>query len=230
MSIKWFECTKGHLFEHYTAPKNVGKVSYSLKELLESKPLRIKCKVKNCKSWAKSVILSRRKARMARRFAPSLMFVNQQGHVINPGRNNKEHLPKGYIEGLLKKGYKEIEITTFREYESFVKSQEIKLGIERDKFIHKEQQIYDEEIREGIDFLKRGGEMEIPDEKGGMKTIKVPRLEDMTPKGRAFAELAIQRAREHSIQADKPKVGIDAMENEGRFYRDVDTSGKRRWN
>lgn len=211
----FFECPKEHLFEAIV----------SCEEMLKGIP----CRSKRCKRIAKRAFLSSSKAQMARRFAPALFFINEKGDVIAPGRNNKEHLPKSYLKKIQKRGYKEVNIETLRQYEEFQHDLNQRLRHRADIYNQAEQQAYDAALAEEIDSLKRGGMVEFPTEDGGSRQVKIPPLSEMHPAARRFAEYAIEQAKQMRFNTRDPNPFINAFENDNVSYRDRDTDWKKRY-
>lgn len=183
-----------------------------------------------CRKIAREVILSPRQARMARNFAPSLLYMNTSGDVITPGRNNPDHLPKKYVASLRKQGYKEVQITNFREYERFQRDISARLKDRADAYNYAEQKAYDEAVNKQIEDMKRGGIVEIPNENGqGSRFINMPPLDRLDhPQVRQLAEYAIEQLKGHRFESENQNPFIDAFEHDNRSYRDQDTDWKRR--
>lgn len=216
MPLYSFECTKGHIFE-----KIIPYSEISIKIKCES--LSPKCRAKAQQVW-----LSSRTRRMAQNFQPTRLFMREDGELIVPGRNDLSQLPKSYINRIKKQGYKPIEITNFREYEKFKNQVNEKLKTQSQKQNEKDQQLYNEMIQSQIGSLIRGEGVEIPDGQGGMKRVNM-RLSDMSPRGRAMAEIAIRKAQDHRFKSDDPQFYGNAFENDNIHYRDEDTRWKRRY-
>lgn len=213
----FFECSKQHIFE--------AIVSYE--QMLQGIPCKSKDYPK-CRSKSHRIFLSPRQAQVARRFAPSLLYVREDGEVIAPGRNNPDHLPKSYRNRLHKQGFKELNITNFREYESFQRDINQRLRARADSYNSAEQEAYDIAIKEEIDSLRRGGMVEFPTEDGGSRIVKIPPLEEMHPEARRFAEYAIKEAEKMRFRSEDPNAYIEAFERDGVYYRDRDTDWKKR--
>jgi hypothetical protein len=220
----WFECTKNHIFE-----STIDKVDDST---------TIPCKIKPCKSLAKRIYLSPAQSRNARNFTPSLLYVNSQGHVIAPGRNDPDHLPASYRKELNKNGYKEITINNFREYETFQRSQRSKLKDQKDIYLTDQQAQYDQTVKQNIEALRNGGIIELPNPDGSSNRVKVPPLKSMHPSMQRLAEYAIKQAEEHRIKAPDSNPMIGCMEYDSKLpnsdvdaqnYRDKDTGGRKKW-
>lgn len=219
----FFECSKKHIFEAIVSYEKMLKgitCKYKDKDYPSSK----------CKAKAKRLFLSPSQAQNARHFSPTLLYMREDGELVVPGRNDLEQLPKSYRSSLLRKGYKEVQISNFREYEKFQRDISEKLKSRADSYNHAEQSIYNQAIKQEIDSLKRGGEFEFPNENGkGTRIVKVPPLSEMHPKARRFAEYAIQRALEHKFKSNSANPQINAFENDNVHYIDKDTDFKRRY-
>jgi hypothetical protein len=239
MPFRHYECANGHITEQLDLPKKAGKTIYTLKEIIESQQAKkertIKCS--NCSKKAVEVYLSRRAVRDARNFAPTLLYIDDKGNVFNPGRNDSQQLPNEIKQHLKNNGYKETNITNYRDYEKFQRQQRILLKDQRDEYINNLQQEYDYTINKEIEALKNGGEIEFPNGDGTTRIVKVPALKDMHPKMRAMAEMAIENAKNHRINRPFRDPLIATMEYEENTrlaqdersevragkYRDIDT-------
>ena len=192
----------------------------------------IKCRNKSprCRAIAKRLFLSNRQAQQARHFNPTLLYMRADGELIVPGRNDERQLPKDYIKSLHKQGYKKVEISTFREYEKFQKEISQKLQSRADAHNYREQEAYDREVKEQIDFLKRGGMVELPTENGkGSRIVNMPPLDKLDhPQIRRLAEYAIEKMKNYKFRSDNVNPMIQAMEFDNIKYSDRDTNNKRR--
>lgn len=209
-----FECSAGHVFEVDLPSSKANS--------------KLRCKYKNCKKLSVKVWLSPRASRQAKAFEPTLLYINAAGDVINPGRNNPDHLPKRLRDRLSKQGYKQIEITTFRQYEQ-VRKQITKVDrIKAEKYTSLEQEVYDHAIKQAVDDLRRGGEVEFPNPDGSSRIVKIPPLEKMHPQARQFAEYAIKQVLDHKFTPNNPNPYIESFENDNLSYRDADTEWHQR--
>jgi len=177
--------------------------------------------------------MSRGEARAARHFAPSLIYVRADGELVCPGRNNPDHLPKSYRNSLRKQGYKEVQITNFREYEKFQRDIGERLQARAEAYNAAEQRAYDQTLKENLDFMKRGGEVEMPvvlsNGQISSRRVKMPRLEDLSPQARKFAEYAMERAKEKRFRTPSINPQIRAFEEDNVSYRDQDTDWHKRY-
>lgn len=216
MPLYFFECKKSHLFE--------VNVSY------ETMKAGIPCKQKRCKAIAKWCPMSRGAAQAARHFAPSLLYVRADGDIIMPGRNDPAHLPKGYRNSIQRKGYKEVQITNFREYEHFQKSISEKLQARAEAYNAAEQSAYDIAVKEQIASLRRGGRVELPNENGkGSRIIDMPPLDKLDhPQIRRLAEHAIKQLESYKFKSSPVNPFLNAMENDSVKWEDVETGFRRR--
>lgn len=211
-----FECSKGHIFEAMVEPQN--------------KTLR--CRFKGCRSLAERVFLPPHVSRMARGFEPSLIYRNAKGELWVPGRGDETKLPPRAKRLLAKRGFKKIEITNFREYERFCREQSQINKNRDDNIIQREQEQYDKALAQGIEELRRGGVIEVPNEDGTSRRINVPKLEDMHPQVRALAEYAIEQAKNSRFgglqDGNQQGPHIAAFEYDRETYRDRETDWKAR--
>jgi len=176
--------------------------------------------------------MSRGEARAARHFAPSLLYVRADGEIVAPGRNNPDHLPKSYRNSLRKQGYKEVQITNFREYEKFQRDIGERLQARAEAYNAAEQRAYDQTLKENLDFMRRGGEVEMPvvlsNGQISSRCVKMPRLEDLSPQARKFADYAMKRAREQRFNTSSINPQIAAFEDDNTYWRDEDSDWKRK--
>jgi hypothetical protein len=243
MPIRHYECPNNHITEKIEPVKKAGKTIYTLEQIkIENKSRTKTIRCPKCKKKAVEVYLSRKEEWMAKNFDSALLYVDDKGNVFNPGRNDPSQLPKELQAHLKKNGYKQTIITNFRDYEKFTRQQRILLKDQRDEYINNLQQDYNNTINREIEALRSGGEMQLTNPDGTTRTVKVPRLEDMHPKMRALAELAIERARNHRIDRPFNDPIIAAMEYDSNTriamdertevragsYRDKDTGWTRR--
>lgn len=173
---------------------------------------------------SKQVWLSTRESRNARHFNPSLLYVRADGEVIAPGRNDERQLPKSYLKQINKQGFRKVEINNFREYEKFQRDISQRLQSRANNYNSFEQRSYDEAIKQNIEFMKSGGMVEmpviLPNGKVSSRMVKMPKLEDLSPQGRRFAELAIKRAKEKRFRSENVNPMIRAMEFDNVGYED----------
>ena len=234
--IHFFECKKGHISEEsISATESTGKLSLTTDEINRSRKLRIqrtiRCKTKKCRRIAIEVILSPRQARMARNFSPSLLFVREDGEIIAPGRNDISQLPKKYLASIHKQGYKQVEITTFREYERFQRDISSRLKDRADAYNYAEQKAYNQMVNEQIESLKRGGMVEIPNENGkGSRMVNMPPLDKLDhPQVRRLAEYAIEKLRGHKFESGDSNPFISAFEMDNVSWQDRDSDYKKKY-
>ena len=212
----FFTCKRDHLFEAIVPYETMLK--------------GIPCRNKSCRCKAKMIPMSRGEARAARHFAPSLLYVRADGEIVAPGRNNPDHLPKSYRNSLRKQGYKEVQITNFREYEKFQRDIGERLQARAEAYNAAEQRAYDQAVKEQIDSLRRGGYVTMPNEHGqGERVINMPPLDKLDhPEVRRFAQYAIERMKNYKFKTESPNPYINAFENDGIRYEDRDTDYKKR--
>ncbi len=210
-----FECSDGHVFE-------IDIPSSKVKD-------KFRCKSNGCNKLAERVWLSPRVSRQARAFSPSLLYVRADGEVIAPGRNDPSHLPKNYRNKLQKQGFQQVELQTYRQYESFCRQQSAKSKDKKELYLKDQQRQYDEVIKDQIEALRRGGEVEVPLENGqGSRTIKYPPLEQMDPRVRQLAEHAIAEAQGYRMKSEDSNVYIEAFEQDNAKWCDEDSGWKER--
>lgn len=211
-----YECTKGHIFESTVDSTQLSK--------------KIRCTFKGCRALSAIVYLSPRQRRQAQNFSPTLLFQHPlTGEVIVPGRNDKSHLPKKYLTKLAKDGFQEVNITSFREYETFRKEQGSKEKEKAQYYQHLEQQHYNEIAQQAIKDIKTGGNMLLPDKKGRLREVYIPPIDKMDhPQMRAIAEHAIRELQNHRVPLNHQESFIHSMEYDNQKYRDKDTDWKER--
>lgn len=216
----FFTCSKEHIFE--------ALVPYET--MLKGIPCRIEVKGRRCRKKSKWLPMSPRQAQNARHFTPTFLYMREDGELVVPGRSDPSHLPKSYRDSLQRKGFKEVTISTFREYEKFQKTVYERLNSRAALYNKAEQEQYDTMVRENIDSLKRGGVVEIPNENGqGSRIINMPPLDKLDhPQVRRLAEYAIERLKGHRFSSERSNSFIEAFENDNRHYIDRDTDYKRR--
>lgn len=206
----FFECKKEHLFEAVVPYETMLK--------------GIQCRVKPCRCKATRVIMSPRQAQAARHFNPTLLYMRDDGEVIVPGRNDEGQLPKNYLKRIHKQGYKRVDITTFREYEEFSHKINEKLRQRAERYSAAEQEAYDAAVRQSIEFMRQGGEVEMPEilpsGQISSRVVKMPRLEDLSPQARRLAEYAIEKAKSFRFNTSDPNSYINAFENDNVKYND----------
>jgi hypothetical protein len=191
-------------------------------------PCRFKIKDKSCGKPSVKIDLSPRQSRQALGFQPTLLYVKPDGQVVVPGRNDPDLLPKRYKNRLAKQGYKEVKISNYRDYEKHQKSMREIFKDQRDAYVEYQQNLYDQQLKEGIDFLKQGGTIEMPNPDGSMRLMSVPSIDKMEPSMRRLAEYAIERAKNHKISGELKDPQIQALEYDNTSYRDKDTGWKER--
>ncbi len=219
MISHFFECTRGHITTKTIHSDKVRKTHICNFNLDKNK---------RCKAKSERVFLPPSIARNALAFRPTLLYINKNGDVINPGRNDPSHLPSDYLKSLSKKGYKEITINNSRQYSDFQRQMRTTNRDKYDEFIHNEQQAYDSEMKQNIDFLKSGGTIEMPNPDGSSRTVRIPPLDKMHPSMRRLAEYSIEQATGHKISRPFEDVRIESYENDNTYYRDKDTGWKKR--
>lgn len=206
MILHNFECSSGHIFEAMIPSTSIGKkITCQFKDLKGNKL---------CKKKASIIYLPPRLARAARNFAPCLLYTNQKGEVFNP-LSPDAPLTKRLEKHLKKRGFTPTHINTFRDYEKFQRSQS---SIQRDKsdaINYLEQQDYNQSIKKGFEELKAGGTIELTDEKGRLRKVKYPPLDQMHPSIRRLAEYAMERNGDFRFKTEDTNPFIAAFENDG---------------
>lgn len=213
-----FECPSGHVFERTV------QAAYPI-------PAQ---KCPKCHKKAERVFLTPRQQRMARGFEPSVMFVNSDGHVVNPGRANLAGIPKKELNRLQKQGYKKVVIENFRQYESFCSEVSSKLRDQMQEAEYNKKQAYEQAFKQNIEQLRNGFTMQEPilnsyGEVVGTRDVKIPPLAEMHPMIREMAEIAIQRNSNYQERSINPNVFINSFENDRVSYKDQDTGWRRRY-
>jgi hypothetical protein len=99
-----FICANGHIYER-------------LVDTAKPKPWRRKCP--ECGKIGEFTILPPHVSRNALRFTPTLLYMNADGKVINPGR--AAELPEPEHDKLLAQGYEVKRLTNSREYAAAMK-------------------------------------------------------------------------------------------------------------
>jgi len=198
MILHNYECSSGHIFEAMTSDASKKKV----------------CKVEGCRRRASVVYLPRRSFETAKTFTPTLLYTNSKGEVFNPV-NPAFPIPKRLEKHLKKKGFTPIHLNTFRDYEKFRRSQVIVQRDKADYINHLEQVDYNQSLKKGFEELKAGGFIELTDEKGRIKKVKYPPLDQMHPSIRRLAEYAMERNGDFRFRTEDTNPFIAAFENDG---------------
>ena len=211
-ALHWFECTKGHIFEHFT----------------DQPRQKVKCQTKGCHKLAERVFLSRSQSAAARRFAPSTYFVNSAGHTIFFGRSDSSHLGQKALKELARDGYQEAQISTFREYESFCREQTAIRGRKMNAEAAEERQMQSTLVANAKADLKNGFYYR---NKETDEDVFI-RYDELQPELRKavdeqFADY--EKELERMYKQVTPDVFIDAFENSNKYYEDRDTDWKRRY-
>lgn len=221
-----FQCSKNHIFE--------SNVSY------EQMKLGVQCQFSNgkkCKAKAKQIYLSSYQRRLATNFSPGLYFLNSNGDVITPGRNDINQLPKSYLNQIKKQGFKQVNIENLNQYSKFINEVYEKQKQKELLYNSTEQFYYNNAINEQIHQLKSGGDIEFPNPDGSVRTVRIPPLNEMHPKARAFAEYSIKKALEfkYTSKGSQPFIGCMEYDNQlpnsdidSQRYRDKDTNWQQR--
>lgn len=216
----FFTCPKSHIFE--------AIVSYET--MLKGLPCRELVNNKKCRRKSKWIPMSPRRAQAARHFNPTFLYMREDGELVVPGRSDPAHLPKSYRNSLQRRGFKEVNLNTFREYEKFQKTVSERLNSRAALYNRAEQEQYDIMVKENIDSLRRGGMVEIPNENGqGSRVINMPPLDKLDhPQVRRLAEYAIEKLQNYRFNSGPSSSFIEAFENDGGYYIDKDTNYKKR--
>lgn len=218
MPLHNLECSSGHIFEHFIS-------------LAELKNYKIKCKSKfNCKSFAKIVYLSPRQSRNALAFEPSLLFVNSNGDVIAPGRNNTKHLPKKYLNDIKSKGYKEVKIETFRQYEQFRREQTLKAKAQHLEQSYHEKEAINDILQNNINEVLYTGYYHTRNDGSKVFIPPIDKLDNSEAK--KLAQRAVDECRSLMNKNEEnfdPNIHIDSFENDNPKWNDKETGFRDRW-
>jgi len=176
------------------------------------------------------VLLPAAVSRNALKFQPTTVYVSKTGEVFNPGRAY-DHLPKAMTRDLERQGYRKRELTTFRAYSKFCKEMDQYETDRYDAHRELEKTNRDRALKSELDDLKRGCRVTIPDRRGRMREVQMPRLQDMSPRIREMVEIQLERRNNEKYGEGRFQPGshIDAFENDRCSYNDKDTGFRKRY-
>ncbi len=203
MPLYDFECQIGHVFE-----KSISLSEWS-NNMIEVCP--------KCTKWAKRVYLTPRQSAIARGYEPTLVYISPDGEICVPAYNDPSCVPAEIQNKLLKEGYKEKFLKTYKEYEEFRKSYS-SLKREENQFIQEIRKESASELSKNVHHLMKTGFTFINSQG---EREKLPPLDEMPPMLRRFTERALAFVDQPPDEEEFKDYYIEAREKDGdKSYRD----------